>query len=63
MAFNPCLTPTSCKRPREIHAASILIGRLWKPKEVAKATAFLVSNHSDIVTGAELFVDDGRAQV
>jgi hypothetical protein len=38
-------------------------GRVGEPDEIAKAAVFLASNDSSFVTGAELFVDGGTAQV
>ena len=43
--------------------ASVPLGRLAKPKEIARAVVFLASDDSSYVTGAELFVDGGFAQV
>ena len=43
--------------------ASVPLGRLAKPKEIARAVVFLASNDSSYVTGTELFVDGGFAQV
>jgi NAD(P)-dependent dehydrogenase (short-subunit alcohol dehydrogenase family) len=42
---------------------TIPLGRLGRPDEVAKAVAFLASNDSSYITGIELFVDGGFAQV
>ena len=42
---------------------SVPLGRFGTPDEVAKAVVFLASNDSSYVTGAELFVDGGFAQV
>jgi len=42
---------------------SVPLGRLGRPDEIAKAVVFLASDDSSYVTGAELFVDDGFAQV
>ena len=42
---------------------AVPIGRLGKPEEVAKAVVFLASDDSSFVTGTELFVDGGFAQV
>src|SRR5882672_8231411 len=39
------------------------LGRLGKPDEIAKAVVFLSSDDASYVTGAELFVDGGFAQV
>jgi NAD(P)-dependent dehydrogenase (short-subunit alcohol dehydrogenase family) len=44
-------------------STSIPLGRFGTPEEVAKAVVFLASDDSSYVTGAELFVDGGFAQV
>jgi NAD(P)-dependent dehydrogenase (short-subunit alcohol dehydrogenase family) len=44
-------------------ASTIPMGRLGEPEEVAKVALFLASDDSSFVTGIELFVDGGRAQV
>ena len=41
----------------------IPLGRIGTPDEVAKAVVFLASDDSSYVTGIELFVDGGMAQV
>ncbi|XXT23944.1 glucose 1-dehydrogenase [Sorangium sp. So ce429] len=43
--------------------ASVPLGRLGLPEEVAKAAVFLASDDSSFTNGAELFVDGGTAQV
>jgi Dehydrogenases with different specificities (related to short-chain alcohol dehydrogenases) len=42
---------------------AVPLGRMGNPDEVAKAILFLVSDHSSYVTGIELFVDGGMAQI
>ncbi len=43
--------------------AMIPMGRMGVPDEVAKAASFLASDESSFITGIELFVDGGMAQV
>jgi NAD(P)-dependent dehydrogenase (short-subunit alcohol dehydrogenase family) len=42
---------------------NVPLGRLGMPDEIAKAVVFLASDDASFVTGAELFVDGGFAQV
>ena len=40
-----------------------LFGRFGTPDEIAKAVVFLASEHASYITGIQLFVDGGVAQV
>ena len=42
---------------------TVPLGRLDTPDEIAKAVVFLASDDSRYITGTELFVDGGFAQV
>jgi NAD(P)-dependent dehydrogenase (short-subunit alcohol dehydrogenase family) len=62
----PIATPLSVAAPRETMerlVSTIPMGRMGEPGEVAKAALFLASDDSSFVTGIELFVDGGRAQI
>jgi NAD(P)-dependent dehydrogenase (short-subunit alcohol dehydrogenase family) len=59
-------TPILAPMPKQIIAqivAGIPMGRIGEPDEIAKAAVFLASDDSSFVTGIELFVDGGTAQV
>ncbi len=48
---------------RKMISVIVPLGRLGTPDEIAKAVVFLASDDSSYITGAELFVDGGFAQV
>ena len=57
---------TSSETGRQRLAAistTVPLGRLGTPDEIAKAVVFLASDDSSYITGTELFVDGGFAQV
>jgi NAD(P)-dependent dehydrogenase (short-subunit alcohol dehydrogenase family) len=43
--------------------AGVPLGRIGQPDEIAKSAVFLASGDASFITGAELFVDGGTAQV
>jgi NAD(P)-dependent dehydrogenase (short-subunit alcohol dehydrogenase family) len=55
-------TPAGAERKKAI-STTVPLGRLGTPDEIAKAVLFLASDDSSFVTGTELFVDGGFAQV
>jgi NAD(P)-dependent dehydrogenase (short-subunit alcohol dehydrogenase family) len=62
----PIDTPITNGQPADIIAriaATIPIGRVGRPEDVARAVLFLASDDSSFITGIELFVDGGRAQI
>jgi NAD(P)-dependent dehydrogenase (short-subunit alcohol dehydrogenase family) len=44
-------------------SSAVPLGRFGTPNEIAKAVVFLASDDSSYITGTELFVDGGMAQV
>jgi NAD(P)-dependent dehydrogenase (short-subunit alcohol dehydrogenase family) len=59
-------TPQIARLPREAInqvVSSVPLGRIAEVDEIASAALFLASDESAFVTGTELFVDGGAAQV
>jgi NAD(P)-dependent dehydrogenase (short-subunit alcohol dehydrogenase family) len=48
---------------KKMISSSVPLGRFGTPDEIAKAVVFLASGDSSYITGTELFVDGGFAQV
>ncbi len=62
--LNDLLASTEAGQQRlKMISSSVPLGRLGTPDEVAKAVVFLASDDSSFITGTELFVDGGFAQV
>jgi NAD(P)-dependent dehydrogenase (short-subunit alcohol dehydrogenase family) len=62
----PINTPLASRESPDVITrivSTIPMGRMGEPDEVAKAALFLASDDSSFVTGIELFVDGGRAQI
>ena len=51
------------KEVKEQFVSLIPMGRIGEPREIATAALFLASDDSSFVTGIELFVDGGTAQI
>jgi NAD(P)-dependent dehydrogenase (short-subunit alcohol dehydrogenase family) len=62
--FNDMLASSPAGEQRRTAISAVVpLGRLGTPAEVAKAVVFLASEDAGFITGAELFVDGGFAQV
>src|SRR5882757_522714 len=62
----PISTPLTNRQSADVIGrivSTVPMGRMGEPDEVAKAALYLASDDSSFVTGVELFVDGGRAQV
>lgn len=62
----PIRTPMTSRQSADLIAhiaATVPMGRMGEPDEVANAALYLASDDSSFVTGTELFVDGGRAQI
>src|SRR6202047_2565622 len=51
------------KEEKDGFVTLIPMGRIGQPREIATAALFLASDDSSFITGIELFVDGGTAQV
>src|ERR1700722_8233855 len=62
----PIKTPLVNRQSADVIArivSTVPMGRMGEPEERAKVALFLASDDSSFVTGVELFVDGGRAQI
>jgi NAD(P)-dependent dehydrogenase (short-subunit alcohol dehydrogenase family) len=56
-------TPEQKSQLKANLVASVPLGRLGQPDEIAKVVSFLASEESSFVTGTELFADGGASQI
>jgi NAD(P)-dependent dehydrogenase (short-subunit alcohol dehydrogenase family) len=56
-------TEEQVQEVKAFFSAGVPMGRLGLADEIAKAAVFLASDDSSFITGIELFVDGGVAQV
>ena len=56
-------SPAAAEQFKANIVGTVPLGRLGEPDEIAKVAVFLASDDSSFVTGIELFVDGGSAQV
>src|SRR6201746_2275375 len=57
------LTPEQAEQAAAQFASQVPMGRRGKPEEIAAAVTFLASDESSFITGVDLPVDGGMAQV
>ena len=61
--FNGVLNEEQTKQFNATVVANVPLGRMGNPDEVAKAASFLASDDSSYITGIELSIDGGLAQI
>ena len=65
--FARCRLGTTTPEQEKALVASLIaqtpLGRIGQPEETAAVALFLASDDSSFMTGAEVFVDGGAAQV
>ena len=61
--FNGVLNEEQTKQFNATVVANVPLGRMGNPDEVAKAVSFLASDDSSYITGTELSIDGGLAQI
>jgi NAD(P)-dependent dehydrogenase (short-subunit alcohol dehydrogenase family) len=61
--FNGVLNEEQINQFNAAIVANVPLGRMGNPDEVAKAASFLASDDSSYITGTELSVDGGLAQI
>jgi NAD(P)-dependent dehydrogenase (short-subunit alcohol dehydrogenase family) len=56
-------TPEELAQFKATMISAVPMGRMGSSDEIAKAVSFLASDDASFITGIELFVDGGMAQI
>jgi len=61
--YQPAVAPEQVEQAVAQFTSQVPLGRRGKPEEIASVVVFLASDESSYITGVDLAVDGGMAQV